>query len=66
MPVQHHIAPPRLLRIEEVASRVALSRASIYAAIKAGTFPAQKKITARCVRWQESEISDWIDSLAQH
>ena len=50
--------------VEPVINRVALSRASIYAAIKAGTFPAQKKISARAVRWQESEINAWIDAFA--
>lgn len=55
---------PRFLRIDEVSTRVSLSRTSIYAAIKAGTFPAQKKISARAVRWQESEINAWIDAFA--
>lgn len=65
MTAPHTPPATRLLRIEEVINRVALSRASIYAAIKAGTFPAQKKISARAVRWQESEINAWIDAFAQ-
>lgn len=36
-----------------------LSRSSIYAAIKQGTFPAQLKLTARSSGWLESEVVEW-------
>ena len=55
--------PARILRIREVASRVGLSRSSIYVRIKAGQFPGPIKQGASS-GWLESEISDHILKLA--
>ena len=50
----------RILRLREVESRVGISRASIYSGVKAGTFPAQVKISPNAVGWIESEIEAWL------
>ena len=52
----------RFLRLPEVIARTGLKRSSIYAAIQAGTFPAQIPLGERAVGWDESEVSAWIES----
>ncbi len=51
----------RIIRITEVMALTGLSRSSIYAAIKAGTFPAQLKLSVRSSGWLESEVIAWRD-----
>lgn len=53
-------SPGRLLKLKDVVERCALSRTSIYAKIKAGTFPRQMVISVKAVAWLETEIDDWI------
>ncbi|WP_028117811.1 helix-turn-helix transcriptional regulator [Ferrimonas senticii] len=50
-----------IIRLSAIKSKVGLSRASIYAQIKAGTFPKQIKIGPRSVGWVESEIDAWLE-----
>lgn len=49
----------RIIRIREVIAMPGLSRLSIYAGIKQGTFPAQLKLSTRSSGWLESEIIEW-------
>ncbi len=51
----------RYLRLAEVLSRTGLSRATLYRKIQTGTFPPQRKISARCCGWLESEITIWMN-----
>ena len=54
-------APPeRLLRFPEVQSRVGLSKSTIYAAVRQGTFPAPMKLSRRAVCWPASAVEAWI------
>lgn len=53
-----------LLRLEDVVDRVEMSRAWIYAQLKAGRFPPGIKIGQRARRWTEKSIQDWIASRA--
>jgi len=41
----------RIIRIREVIAMTRLSRSSIYAGIKQGTFPAQLKLSTRSSGW---------------
>ena len=50
----------RLLQIDEVKARVALSKTELYRRIKEGRFPRQVRLSARRVAWVESEIDAWI------
>jgi prophage regulatory protein len=52
-----------LLTIDEVMGHVNLCRATIYRWIRAGKFPKSRQLGPDCVRWVESEISDWIRGL---
>lgn len=51
----------RIIRLPEVKQRTGLSRSSIYAYIKVGTFPKQCRIGVRSAGWLESDIDGWID-----
>jgi prophage regulatory protein len=52
----------RILRFHQVSSLVGLGRTTIYAGIKAGTFPAPVKLSAHAVGWKASAIAAWIAS----
>lgn len=61
-PTPTHPAPGRIIRLREVAARVALSRSTIYEKIAAGDFPAPVSLGGRRVGWREAEVDDWIAS----
>lgn len=51
-----------LQRLPTVIARVGLSRSSIYARIKEGTFPAPVVLgEGRAVAWDSRAIDKWID-----
>ena len=52
--------PGRLLRLPSVMERCGLGRSSIYAGVKAGTFPAPVRLSARAVGFREDEIDRWV------
>jgi prophage regulatory protein len=49
-----------LARRRQVERLVQLSRSTIYAAVRAGTFPAPVRIGARAVAWRVSELEQWL------
>ncbi|MCG2585983.1 AlpA family transcriptional regulator [Massilia sp. TS11] len=49
-----------ILRLPQVKSRTGLSRSSIYAGAKAGTFPTPIKLGERAVGWMASSIDAWM------
>ena len=59
-----HTAPPlTLLRRPEVTARTGLSRSSLYARLKAGTFPKPVYLTPTTPAWVTAEVEDWIATL---
>jgi prophage regulatory protein len=58
----HHIRSTEVffLRLPQVQARVSLGKSAIYAAIKAGTFPAPRKLGLRAVAWDSVAIDGWI------
>lgn len=50
----------RLLTAKEVMTRTGLSRMTIYRYVKAGTFPAPRKLSAGAIRWHSGVIDSWI------
>lgn len=52
--------PGRLIRLPLVMERCGLGRSSIYAGVKAGTFVAPVRLSARAVGWREEEIDRWV------
>ena len=52
----------KILRRTAVEEWVGLGRSTIYAMMKAGTFPKPVKLGARAVGWRESDVLDWLNS----
>jgi prophage regulatory protein len=50
----------RILRLKSVLYRTGLSRSTLYRKIERGTFPAQVRISERCIGWRESDIEQWL------
>lgn len=59
------IQPTRLIRLPEVVSRVGLKRSAIYQRMSEGRFPKSRSLGQKCAVWLESEIDDWIASVAR-
>lgn len=53
----------RFIRLPEVQQISGMGKTSIYAAINAGRFPAQYKITGKNSAWRLSEVMAWMDSF---
>lgn len=51
-----------LARRRQVEQLVQLSRSTIYANVKAGTFPAPIRISARAVAWRLSDVEAWLEA----
>jgi prophage regulatory protein len=52
----------RILRLRAVLDRTGLSRSTLYRKIERGAFPAQVRISERCIGWRESDIDRWLRS----
>lgn len=50
----------RIIRIRDVIAITSMSRSAVYAAVKAGTFPRQVKLSARSAGWVLGEVLDWV------
>ncbi|WP_233829220.1 helix-turn-helix transcriptional regulator [Paraburkholderia sp. ZP32-5] len=53
---------PTILRRKAVEQITGLSRSSIYAGIKLGTFPTPIRLTANSVGWVAQEIEAWVQA----
>lgn len=49
-------AADKLLRLPQVLAIVPISRASWYAGVKSGRYPAAVQLGPRCVAWRSSDI----------
>ncbi len=49
-----------VLRLKQVRQITGLSRSSIYAAIKAGTFPAQFRLGPRAIGFSAAAVDAWV------
>jgi len=50
----------RLLRLNEVKTKVGLSRSTIYRLMQEDSFPKSIILAGRSAAWLESEVDDWI------
>lgn len=57
----HGAAPQsaKLIRLNSVESLTGLRRSSIYAGMRAGTFPGSVRLSVRAVAWREAEVLAW-------
>ncbi|RNI20985.1 helix-turn-helix transcriptional regulator [Paracoccus pantotrophus] len=51
---------PVIIRIDSVIGVTGLSKSSIYAFERAGTFPKRIKLGARAVGWDADEVAEWV------
>ena len=49
-----------ILRRNQVEARTGLSRSTIYAHMRAQTFPECIRLGSKSVGWIEAEINDWL------
>ena len=56
--------PGAQLTIETVCTVTGRSRSSIYAMVKAKTFPKPRAWGPRCSRWQAAEVMAWLTAQA--
>lgn len=52
-----------LLRRSEVEKIAGISRATIYRLMKAGKFPRPVSIGTSAIRWKQSDVTAWLQSL---
>lgn len=52
----------QIVRLPGVIMLTGLSRSSIYAFVKLGTFPAPIKLSTRAIGWRQDAITDWVNS----
>lgn len=50
----------KLLRLPQVIETVGLRKTEIYARIKQGTFPRQRRQSHKVAVWLQSEIDAWV------
>ena len=51
----------KLLKLEEVQAKIGcIGRTTIWKLEKDGLFPKRRALTKKLVRWEESEIDEWI------
>lgn len=55
----------KILRIQHLANKLGLSRATIYRMIKANKLPKGFKIYGTAVGWRDSDINTWIEETRQ-
>lgn len=55
-----------ILRRKQVEQETGLSRSTIYARIKLGTFPAPIQLGPRCVGWRRSAINAFLAAPANY
>ena len=51
----------KFLRLPQVKELTGLGRSTIYNKINEGVFPKQISLGGRCVAWNSSEISEWME-----
>jgi prophage regulatory protein len=54
--------PVKFLKLKDVLALCAISRTSLYDAMKKGNFPLPVKVLGRSSRWIESEVLECLDS----
>ena len=53
----------QMLRRKQVEALTGLSRSTIYAEMKRGTFPKPVRLSRRAVAWRAKDITEWVSNL---
>ena len=57
--------PEALLIMAVVKELTGLSEPTIRRRVKAGTFPAPVRLSARCIRWKAATLQNWLKAQAE-
>lgn len=57
--------PPGLLKIEQVAQRLAVARRTIWRWLAQGKLPPPLRLSKTCVRWRSEDIEAHLTRLVQ-
>lgn len=57
--------PEALLIMSVVKELTGLSEPTIRRRVKAGTFPAPVRLSARCIRWKAATLQNWLKAQAE-
>jgi prophage regulatory protein len=52
----------RFMRVDDVIASTGLSRATIYRLVATRDFPAQHRLTVRCIGWWEKDVETWLNN----
>ena len=52
-----------LLSLKEICFLLSLARSTVYALVKAGSFPSPFQVTKRSVRWRRIDVERWQSTL---
>ncbi|AOJ38490.1 AlpA family transcriptional regulator [Burkholderia lata] len=55
-----HQVQQALIRRKQIEVETGLSRSTIYARMKAGTFPQSVRLGVRSVAWRRADVDAWI------
>lgn len=56
------VARDKLLRLDKVEEITGVKKSTLYAMIKAGTFPRQVVLSRRCSVWSEAAVLSWVQA----
>jgi prophage regulatory protein len=57
--------PKRALRLNDVLTKVGISRTQLYRLISRGQFPRQFHLSERTAVWDEAEVDAWLRSKCE-
>lgn len=52
-------------RLPQVSQFTTMSRSWVYAAVKAGDFPAPVKIGHRAIGWRRTDVETWLQNRSR-
>jgi predicted DNA-binding transcriptional regulator AlpA len=59
------VADEEVWKVRTILAKTGLSRSSLYAYVKAGDFPRQRKLGPRRVGWLASDVRRWMATRPQ-
>lgn len=58
---EQHRQPRRLEDVRQVGARIGRSKSWILDAVRRGEFPAPRRLSPRCTRWDSHAVDQWIE-----
>ena len=55
------VTPLRMEDVRQVGLRIQKSASWIWAAVRRGDFPAPRRLSPRCTRWDSRAVDQWIE-----